>query len=344
VTHDTWVKTPEQRGVHRPPRKAEWQDADPTFNPQYAAKLFNLFPVEVWCQSATYKPMFVRLLKQLVAWTVEQLMPSWCDEKSRHKREHRRTDLFEWNPILGDLIARVAPFCDVEIVRKEFLAPFLVDDEEGLKVLAEFTNATVTRHVIDAPIISENTFTLLSDCAERAMRDPVFNSVSYRAGKIHGHDLPKLIQALLFVNVDKASGATRFANGDWSQIAMIVPLVTQLVTKVGWSVFVMQNFMTLCERAGTSYPLDAFSQQANAILSSLANAKGGWAGTSLPARIAAMVQRLADANFPLRVGQARELLKVLDALIDLGDRRSAALEQTHAFKEIQGTNSPHTEP
>jgi hypothetical protein len=48
-----------------------------------------------------------------------------------------------------------------------------------------------------------------------------------------------------------------------------------------------------------------------------------------------MVQRLADANFPLRTKQAQELLRVLDALIDLGDRRSAALEQAEAFRGIQ---------
>lgn len=273
-------------------------------------------------------------------WTAERLMPSWSDEESRHSREHRTTDLFEWNRVLGNLIARAAPFFDIETVRKEFLAPFLTEDEKGLMVLAEFAEATVTRHVFDAPTVPANTFALLSDCAERTMRDRVFNPSGYRAGQLHGYDLPKLIEALLFVNADKAPGAARFANGDWSQTAMIIPLVTQLVTKIGWSVFVMQKFMTLCERADTSYLIDAFSQQANAVLSSLANAKGSWSGTSLPARIAATVQRLADANFPLRLDQAQELLKVLDALIDLGDRRSAALEQTEVFKGIQGTATP----
>jgi hypothetical protein len=115
-----------------------------------------------------------------------------------------------------------------------------------------------------------------------------------------------------------------------------MPLVTRLVTTTGWSSFVMQKFLTLCERAGAAYPLDAFTTQANAVLGSIANAKGSWAGTLLPARTAATVQRLADANFPLRADQAQELLKVLDALIDLGDRRSTALEQTEAFRRVQG--------
>jgi hypothetical protein len=55
----------------------------------------------------------------------------------------------------------------------------------------------------------------------------------------------------------------------------------------------------------------------------------------LPPRIAGSVQRLADANDPLRSEQARQLLTILDTLIDLGDRRSAALEQTEAFRGVQ---------
>lgn len=97
----------------------------------------------------------------------------------------------------------------------------------------------------------------------------------------------------------------------------------------------MQNYLTLCERAGLAYPLAAFAYQANAVLSALSNSKGSWAGTTLPARTAAIVQRLSDANFPLRSDHAQELLRVLDALIDLGDRRSAALEQAEAFRGVQ---------
>ena len=48
-----------------------------------------------------------------------------------------------------------------------------------------------------------------------------------------------------------------------------------------------------------------------------------------------MVQVLADANYPLTADQSRGLLFVLDALIDLGDRRSAALEQSEAFRNTQ---------
>jgi hypothetical protein len=331
-----WVKTLGRRRYGRSEDEAGWDDADPSFDAAFAAQIFPLFPIEAWCQSSLYKPMVAVSLKDLVAWTAERLMPSWLKGKRKRRSDTGRSSLIEWNGVLGDLLARAAPFFETEFVRKEFLAAFLTEDEEGLAVLAGFADMTVTRQILDAPTVPANTFDLLNDCVERVVRDRVFDPNSYRAGQVHGYDLPKLIQALLFVSVEEeAPGAARFANGDWSQISMILPIVTRLVTAIGWSSYLMQKFLTLCERAGVAYPLDAFAAQANAVLGSLSNAKGGWAGTTLPARTAATVQRLADANFPLRADQAQELLRVLDALIDLGDRRSAALEQAEAFRGVQ---------
>ena len=332
-----WVKAKPTR----PPRfdlsgeKVEWEDADPLFHPQFAAQLLPLWPVETWCQSAVYKPMLEITLKQLVSWTTERLMPSWQSGGQRASARNA-TELIEWNSVLGDLLARAAPFFETEFVRKELLAPFLTDDEAGLAVLAPFADMTITRQVFDAPTIPANTFDLLNECVERVVRDSVFDPNSYRAGEVHGDDMPQLIKALLFVAVEKeAPGAARFANGEWSQIGIVMPVVTRLVTETGWSSYVMQEFLTLCERADITYPLEAFATQVNAVLGSIDSAKGSWTGTTLPARTAATVQRLADANFPLRTDQAQGLLTVLDALIDLGDRRSVALEQAEAFRGVQ---------
>jgi hypothetical protein len=51
-----------------------------------------------------------------------------------------------------------------------------------------------------------------------------------------------------------------------------------------------------------------------------------------------MVQVLVDANYSLTADQSRGLLFILDALIDLGDRRSAALEQSEAFRRRAGVS------
>ena len=330
-----WVKALGQRRYGRPVDEIGWNDPDPYFNARFAASIFHHFPIEAWCQSDIYKPMLEIALKQFVAWTSERLMPPWNDRKRGSDRNI--SESIEWTSLLGDLLARAAPHFETEVVRKDFLAPFLTEDESGLGVLASFTDMTVCRHVLDAPIIPSNTFDLLNDCVDRVVRDQVFDPKGYRAGEVHGFNLPKLIKALLCVGIEKADDASRFVNGDWSQINLIMPLVTRLVTAVGWSTFVMDQFLILCERAGDAYPLDAFVVQANSALVSIENTKGDWAGTMLPARTAGVVQCLADVNFPLQANQAQELLRVLDTLIDLGDRRSVALEQTEAFRGIQGT-------
>jgi hypothetical protein len=328
-----WVKAPNQRR-----RKADledyWIDPDPAFNGQFAAKLFPIFPVEAWCQSDTYRPRIQALLVDLVKWTSERLMPPWHDSNSRLDRQ---THLYEWDRALGSMLARAAPFFELDWVRENLVRPFLAKDEEALGVLTAFAENVVNRHVFDAPVVPDNALPLLDDCMTRVIQDGAFRPKSHRAGEVYGFDMPNLVRTLLFMNVGECPGAARIANGDWSQVGVIMPLVTKLVTATGWSVFVMENFLTLCERAGDAYPLDAFTEQVSAVLGSIANAKGSWVGTTLPARTAAMVQRLADANYPLQVEQAQGLLKLLDALIDLGDRRSAALEQTEAFRRVQGS-------
>ncbi len=310
-----------------------WDDPDPMFNARYAASVFQHFPIEALCQTDTFKPLVAIALKHFVRWTSERLMPSWKDRQSQLDRIS--AELTEWTRLLGDLLARSAPHFETELVTKEFLAPFLTDDKNGLSVLAHFADNTVCRNVLDAPTIPQNTFVLLDVGVERLIRDQVFDTDGYDTGEIYGFDLPRLIKALLFVAVEKADGASRFANNDWSEIKLVMPIVTRLVSAVGWSPYVMDQFLTLCERARDSYPLDDFTTQVNAALKSIEKARGGWAGTTLSARIAGVVQCLADTNFPLQEEQAKDILRILDALIDLGDRRSVALEQTEAFRGVQ---------
>ena len=330
-----WAKMTNRPWDSRLDDEVEWDDPDPSFNARYAASVFQHCPIEAWCQTGTFKPMVENMLKGFVVWTDERLIPPW----SHHNREPNRktTGLIEWTRLLGDFLARAAPYFETEVVRNDFLAPFLTDSKNALSVLAPFADKTVCRHIFDAPTIPSNTFDLLEDCADRIVRDSVFDPQGYRAGEVHGDDMPVLIQALLFVTVEKADGAIRFVNGDWSQVDLIMPLVTRLVTVVGWSTFVMDQFLTLCERAGDAYPLSDFVVQANTIPTLIEKARGSWVGTTLPARTAGVVQSVADANFPLQEHEAQGLLRVLDALIDLGDRRSVALEQTEAFRGIQGS-------
>jgi hypothetical protein len=326
-----WVKG--SAGGRRKVTDDQWQLPGVFFDAQTASELLTKMPLEAWMASSTYRPMVEPLLLDLVNWTTESLMPSWQKEK---RSDRKRTDLFEWNRTLGDLLARVVPFVSLDVARNAFIKPFLADDEEALSVLARFADRSVCRHVFDATTIPTNIIPLLGDCVSRVLQDRAFKPKSWRAGEVHGYAMPELITALLFVNVENAPGAARYVNGDWSQIDAVLPIIDRMVRNVGWSSYVMGKFLDLCERAGRAYRISKFGPQSNAALAAIGNAEEGWTGTMLPARMAGVVQRQADWNFPLKLQDAQELLKVLDALIDLGDRRSAALEQTEAFRGIQG--------
>jgi hypothetical protein len=327
-----WVKG--SAGGRRKVPDDQWQLPGVSFDPQTASRLLTKMPLEAWMASDTIRPLLEPLLLDLVNWTTESLMPSWQTKK---RFDTKRTDLFEWNRTLGDLLARVVPFVSLDVARNTLIKPFLADDEEALSVLARFADTVVRRHVFDAATIPTNAIPLLDDCVSRVLDDRTFKPKNWRAGQVNGYEMPELIAALLFVNVEKiAPAAARYANGDWSQIETIMPIIDRMVRKVGWSSFVMGKFLDLCERAGRAYPISKFGPQANVALAAIGNAEEGWTGTMLPARMAGVVQRQADRNFPLQLEDAQELLKVLDALIDLGDRRSAALEQTEAFRGVQG--------
>jgi len=326
-----WIKG--QGSGRRDEPDNSWQQPDVFFSAQDSAKLFSKMPLEAWMASDIYRPLFEPFLLDVVNWTVESIQPTWQTKKSSLDS---RTDLFEWSRALGNLLARAVPFILLESMRSRLIKPFLCNDEAMLRVLARFADQVVCRHIFDAATIPENAIALLDDCVSVVLRDRAFEPNSWRAGEVSGNYIPELIAALLFVNLeDTAPGATRFANGDWTEINRVMPIIDRIVRHVGWSAFVMGKFLNLCDKAGQSYPIHWFGLQANAALSTIGNAKEGWTGTTLPARMAAVVQRQADWNFPLQANDAQELLKMLDSLIDLGDRRSAALEQTEAFKGVQ---------
>jgi hypothetical protein len=307
---------------------AALRDPDPSFDWRIAAKIFGEFPVERWCMSEAYRDSWQSALGELTVWSAARLMPAVQTGRRRH-----RPDCYEWNITVADLIARSAALLDEKWSLEDCLKPFLADDNNALQVLSWITKYVSLRHVVDADEIRPCTLRLLEACAERLISDLAFSLG--RDGAIYGDALPRLVEALLFVTVEKAQGARRFANGDWSQIELIMPLVTKVVSAIGWASYVMEKFLVLCERAGEAYPLDLFIRQVTSVLESLDRSQGSWIGTTLPARLAATVQRLADHSYPLQQVQSLGLLRILDSLIDLGDRRSAALEQSEAFRKVQ---------
>jgi hypothetical protein len=315
----------------------DWQFPEISFDPHLAEEVIRAFPVEAFCQSETYRSLFLTYVGQLVGWTDRRFNPGGRRPENQRRRQRERADLHMWPDRLAELLARASPFIEFETLRDEYLGPFCdPHDENALDVMSEFGESMVCRHVLDATTVTPHTLSLLGLCLDQLLENSGFQRDGYRAGEVRGYDLPRLIRALLFVPLEAdAPGAVRFANGDWTDLPAVLPLVTRLVEAAGWAPFVMSTFLTLCERAGLAYPVDEFAALMVKVLERLGPQADGWVGTLLPARIAGIVQFLADGHYPLTLAQATALLRALDFLIDLGDRRSAALQQSEAFRTVQ---------
>ena len=310
-----------------------WRRTDDYWDGQHAAEILQRVPVAA-IMASSGRAHFIDALESFVCWTLDTINPIWRTEQ-RRSRERGDTYLYEWERQLGQMVARTAPYLSAGEVHERLLRPILAQpDEIAMRFLAPFTVSLVCGEVLDAPTIRDETIFLLQTVLERVLENHDLRRSSYNDGRVAGFDLPKLVDSLLFVVVEHAPGATRFANGAWDDLNQVMPLVDQIVRAAGWNPYVARKFVTLCERSGAAYSVDAFTDQ---VLAQIVDGRlpAGWRGSMLPAGIAALVQAHADRLHPLPTPLARKLLQVLDALVDLGDRRSAALQQSESFRGVR---------
>lgn len=310
-----------------------WRSTDDLWDGRYAANVLQRVPVAEVMASAG-REHFLDALEAYIGWTLDTINPVWREER-RRGRERGDANLYEWKDQLGRMVASVAPHLPADEILQRLLRPILAQpDKIAMRLLAPFTVSLVCGEILDAPEVRDDTLLLLHAVLERTLENDDLRRSPYNDGRMGGFDLPELVKSLLFVVVEHASGAARFANGRWDDLGQVMPLVDRMVRAAGWHPYVARQFVTLCERSGAAYPTDTFADQ---VLAQVVDGRlpAGWKGSLVPAAIAALVQAHADRQHPLPAPLARKLLQVLDAMVDLGDRRSAALQQSESFRGVR---------
>lgn len=308
-----------------------WSEPETWWHSEYAAKLVRLVPVDEVLESPA-RSVFLDFLEELLAWTNQRNAPPWV--KSGHRRQ--ATSLIEWTHSLGSLLGRVAGGLTLDDLRRRFLDPiFALAGDNCWALLTPFADTYVCAYVYDAPEVPSEAIRILDLCLGRLLVADELRRDAYRGGQFSGFDQPRLVRTLMFVSVERADMAARYVNGDWSALDRILPLIDRFIRAAGWAASVMGHFLTLCERARAVYPAESFADQVLVTLSAGPEGLKGWHGTTIPARIAALVQHLADRDSPMSLGVAQKLLNILDMLVDMGDRRSAALQLGEAFREVR---------
>ncbi|MDV0438282.1 hypothetical protein [Xanthomonas sacchari] len=316
------ASNPEERWIEP---ASQWHSA-------YAAKVLARVPISGILQSDTRNSL-LDFLADVLAWTIQKNAPPWVE---RGRRDRAATRIFEWTHALGSQLGNVAGCVPLSDFQPRFLEPVLqLEDENCWAMLSPFASAYICSYIYDAQAVPADAVAVLDLCLTRLLADRTFKRDSYRAGELSGFDLPKLVETLMFVSIERAELASRYVNGDWSEIGRIMPLVDRYVRAAGWAVPIMNSYLTLCERSRAHYPSAAFADQVLAILAPSPEALPGWRGTLFYARIAGLIQYLSHRDAPMSAPLAQAFLRILDHLIDMGDRRSAALQLGEGFRDIR---------
>ncbi|NBB49786.1 NACHT domain-containing protein [Rhizobium sp. CRIBSB] len=312
-----------------------WQDSRIYWDWGAAKDVLQLAPIDRIMRDAELRPKFLLLIDNLLDWTLERMNPSWREDDIDH-RERRHTDLLEWIGQLSTTLAYVSVHLTADEAANRYLKRIhALDDEQSMSFLSGFVDIFICLTVLDAEHVTADALAILDHSLDRVLQDKTFQRRSYREGEVYGFDLPRLISSFLFIQVPKADMAARFANGNWSDIEVVMPLIDKFVSSAGWVPKVARDFLTLAENAADQYPANRFADQIITIFEQENLTRAGWTSTVLLARIAVMVQSLADRDQPLDVQLAQKLLRILDFLVDMGDRRSAALQLSETFKNVK---------
>lgn len=311
-----------------------WTEPTTHWYAQYAAKVLQQVPFEKILASNA-SGQLLAFISSALEWTNAKSSPPWL-KKGRRDRQSSR--LHEWTHQLGTTLGDISGRLPVAEVKTRFLEPiFALEGDTCWALLSPFASSFICRYIYDTKTVPHGAVEVVGLCLERLLKSSSFKRNSYYAGEFRGPDQPRLIQILMFVSIEHASGAARYVNGDWSEIGLILPLVDRYVRAGGWVATVMSQFLTLCERAKSAYPAEVFADQISSVIDDGAEPLKGWNGTLIAARIAGLVQFFADRESPMSATLGQKLLRILDLLVDMGDRRSAALQLSESFREIKVT-------
>lgn len=259
------------------------------------------------------------LALNLFTWTLAKLQTMSRNDRGASRLHRWRFDVMNW-------MARiVVADPDLDPVGQIVAPAAVLDDAPFCAMMMPFISVIVGGRVCDAEMLDSRAVEIMIAVATRL------------AGltKTWREDLPDeaplLIQDLLCIGVTDAPGSRRFANGDWSDLPVILPVATILFDGLADLPGFVSIWVRFVEAARTAYPTDLFADQLTEVFRR-ESARTPLKATALPARIGSLIQFIIDREEPVAADTQDKLLRILDILVDAGDRRAAALQASESFR------------
>lgn len=316
---------------HEDENEPKWVRSDNRWDDKFAGQVIKLLPEELLHNSSQI--YILDFLESCLKWTIEKQEPSWFKEG---QRSESKDSMYEWSYSLSSALARVIGVFPEEKIQSQFLAPILsLKTDACWELLYPFIEDYICRYVYDAQSMPNNVLNILDLCLDRFLSTSCFDKKSYRAGQISGTELPRIAKSLMFVSIDqKAPSASRFVNGNWSEITIILPIIDKYIRAVGWVEYIIHLFLKLCERSIQNYPSNVYADQILKLI--LLDELLNW-NDQIHDKISSLIQAFIEKEQSMPIELRQKFLKIIDWLVDHGDRRSAALQQSEFFQDVKSS-------
>lgn len=229
----------------------------------------------------------------------------------------------------------------IEQVRTEIIPLLsLLPIEPKSEVLSTFANAYSCMRLLDAPEVPLGIFDVFIDIFEAVEDHPDWKRPEWRESYGLPDQLQKLVRIAMGANWDRpAMGAARFANNNWADAKLLDPLIDWMLQRFGHLPQVMQAFLLHVERSFDQRGSEFLASRLGSITPNVWQSRGFWYG-GRTAQLAGLLQTFAERDTPLKRDVHVQFLEILDHLVELGDRRSAALQISSLFDLPRFPNPP----
>lgn len=309
----------------------EWRVNPTRVDTSVLDKLLQVIPLEAALADQAHAPLFLDWCECLTKWTVELIAPAWARSR-RDLDDNYATSNFEWRHHLCQFLARVSLKLSVEEGVRRFLQPVMTANDEAFSDLTVSFTGYLIAQVMDSPEIPKSALPLLSVVAQRVLAHRDWQHVGY--GGHSEQDFVGIVKHLFFADLGYAGGAVRFANGNWAEVGAVIPVFEPILRAHGSVTFVALAWMNLCESSFEHYPVQHFVDNLEHLLVG-EGTPPGWRNTQLPGRLSGLIQRFSERQQPMPSAMAQKLLRALDRLVDMGDRRAAAVQLSEVFRSVR---------
>jgi len=290
------------------------------------ASMLSIIPKDRFNEDNAFRDDLTALLHSFV----EKLTAAIGAADEAERRSGSRLTL-EFSSCIWDLAA-LCEELPIENVRSAII-PLLsqLPHKPRSEVLSTFANAYSCIRLLDAPKVPAGIVGVFLDIFEAVADDPDWKRPEWREDYGLPDQLHKLVRIAMGGNWDRpAMGAARFANNNWADAKLLDPLIDWMLHRFGHLSQVMQAFLLHVERSFDHRSSEFLASRLGAVAPAVWQSRGFWSG-GRTAQLAGLIQSFAERDAPLQPEVHVQFLEILDQLIELGDRRAAALQMSSLF-------------